>query len=316
MINIILPAAVILDLLIGDPKFYPHPVVLIGKLIIFLEKKLINSSERSTVQKIKGIILVVIVLGLTFMITYLVIFICSTLNYYLGIIVKILILYTTLAIKGLSKAALEIFNQLNEGDLEGARQSLNMIVGRDTDRLKEDAIIRGTVETVAENASDGIIAPLFYFLLGGPIAAVLYKAVNTMDSMLGYKNEKYQNFGWASARLDDAINYIPARLTAILIIFSSYIYKKDYKKAFKTIIRDAKKHVSPNAGYPEAAIAGALNIQLGGVNYYFGKESKKALLGDKVVNFKIKHIKETVNLTIISTFSFIIMMLIIINLIR
>ena len=316
MINIILLAAVILDLLIGDPRIYTHPVVLIGKVIKFFEKKLKNNSESESIQKIKGIILVIIVLLLTFMVTYLLIFIGSALNYYLGIIVKILILYTTLAIKGLSKAALEIFNQLDEGDLAGARSSLNMIVGRDTDKLKENEIIRGTIETVAENTSDGIIAPLFYFLLGGPIAAVLYKAVNTMDSMLGYKNEKYKYFGWAAARLDDVANYIPARLSAILIVFSSYIYRKDYKKSFKIVIRDAKKHVSPNAGYPEAAIAGALNIQLGGINYYFGKESKKALLGDKIIEFKIKHIKETVNLMIITTFSFILIMMFIINIIR
>ncbi len=315
MINIILLAAVILDLLIGDPRIYTHPVVLIGKVIKFFEKKLKNNSESETIQKIKGIILVIIVLLLTFMVTYLLIFIGSALNYYLGIIVKILILYTTLAIKGLSKAALEIFNQLVEGNLTGARQSLNLIVGRDTDKLKENEIIRGTIETVAENTSDGIIAPLFYFLLGGPIAAVLYKAVNTMDSMLGYKNEKYKYFGWAAARLDDVANYIPARLSAILIVFSSYIYRKDYKKSFKIVIRDAKKHVSPNAGYPEAAIAGALNIQLGGINYYFGKESKKALLGDKIIEFKVKHIKETVNLMIITTFSFILIMMFIINLI-
>lgn len=315
MINIILLAAVILDLLIGDPRIYTHPVVLIGKVIKFFEKKLKNSSGSESIQKIKGIILVIIVLLLTFMVTYLLIFIGSALNYYLGIIVKILILYTTLAIKGLSKAALEIYNQLDEGNLAGARSSLNMIVGRDTDKLKENEIIRGTIETVAENTSDGIIAPLFYFFLGGPIAAVLYKAVNIMDSMLGYKNEKYKYFGWVAACLDDVANYIPARLSAILIVFSSYIYRKDYKKSFKIVMRDAKKHVSPNAGYPESAIAGALNIQLGGINYYFGKVSKKALLGDKIVDFKSTHIKETLYLMFISTFSFVLMQSII-NIIR
>jgi adenosylcobinamide-phosphate synthase len=315
LINIILPAAVILDLLMGDPKFYTHPVVLIGKLIKFLEKKLNKSSNHRAMQRMKGVILVITVLLVTFVITYLVIFISNTLNYYLGVIIKILILYTTLAIKGLSKAALEIFNQLSEGDLKGARHSLNWIVGRDTDDMKENEIIRGTIETVAENTSDGIIAPLFYFFLAGPIGAVLYKAVNTMDSMLGYRNEKYKYFGWASARLDDVANYIPARLTAILIVFSSFVYRKDYKRAFKTLIRDAKKHVSPNAGYPESALAGALRIQLGGINYYFGNESKKALLGDKIVDFKVKNIKETINLMIIATFSFILIMMIMINLI-
>jgi len=315
LINIILPAAVILDLLMGDPKFYTHPVVLIGKLIKILEKKLNKSSNHRAMQRIKGVILVITVLLVTIVITYLVIFISNTLNYYLGVIIKILILYTTLAIKGLSKAALEIFNQLSEGDLKEARQSLNLIVGRDTDDMKENDIIRGTIETVAENTSDGIIAPLFYFFLAGPIGAVLYKAINTMDSMLGYRNEKYEYFGWASARLDDLANYIPARLTAILIVFSSFIYRKDYKRAFKTVIRDAKKHVSPNAGYPESALAGALRIQLGGINYYFGKESKKALLGDKIVDFKVKNIKETITLMIIATFSFILIIMIMINLI-
>lgn len=314
--NIILPAAVILDLLIGDPDFYPHPVVLIGRLITFLEKRLKNSSSSKFVQKLKGLILVLIGLVLVFLITYSIVVISSLMNYYLGLIVKSIILYTTLAIKGLSRAALDIFNQLIDGDIVGARHCLNMIVGRNTERLEKDEIIRGTIETVSENTSDGIIAPLFYFLLGGPVAAVLYKAVNTMDSMLGYKNEDYKYFGWAAARLDDVLNYLPARLTGSLIIFSAFIYKKDYKRSFKTIIRDAKKHVSPNAGFPESAVAGALKIQLGGINYYFGKESRKALLGDKIVDFKVKHIKETVNLMLITTFSFILVMMIIINLMK
>jgi len=292
----ILLTAVLLDLLIGDPNFYPHPVVLIGNMVSYLENKLRKTEDSLQVQKIKGFMLVVLTLTITFGFSWLILMLMININYYFGLTFQILLFYTTIAIRGLHKAGMEIYYQLKKGELKQARQSLDLIVGRDTEGLSESEIIRAVVETVAENTSDGIIAPLFYFLIGGPILALLYKAVNTMDSMLGYKNEEYKNFGWAAAKLDDLINYLPARITGLLFVIAAFLYKKDYKNAFKILKRDAKKHDSPNAGYPETAVAGALKVQLGGINKYFGEISKKPLLGDSLVDFKVIHIKEVIYL--------------------
>ncbi len=303
----VLFSAVILDLLLGDPTSYPHPVVLMGKLISSFDNILRNNLEDNRKQRFKGFVLVLLVLSITFLITYFTISLFTYLNNYLSTALKIFILYTTIAIKGLSAAGRKIYKSLQEDNKQKACSSLNMFVGRETDKLNEDEIIRATVETIAENTSDGIIAPLFYYLIGGPVAAVLYKAVNTMDSMLGYKNQKYRYFGWTAAKLDDVVNYIPARLTALFIIIAAVLLQKDYKRAYKTILNDADKHVSPNAGYPESAVAGALKIQLGGVNYYFGRVSKKALLGEKILDFSNKNIKETISLMYIASFSFILM---------
>ena len=306
----ILIAAVTLDLLMGDPRFYPHPVVIIGKLISYLESKLRKTGDRNFLQKIKGVILVILTLGITFGISFFIISLFTYLNYYLALIFQILLFYTTIAIRGLHQAGMEIYKKLQAGEVKQARQSLDLIVGRNTENLTEQEIIRAVVETVAENTSDGIIAPIFYFIIGGPILALLYKAVNTMDSMLGYKNEKYKYFGWAAAKLDDLVNYLPARITAFLFIIAAIIYKKDYKRALKTIIKDAKKHDSPNAGFPEAAVAGALQIQLGGINKYFGEVSKKALLGTKIEEFKVNHIKDVTYLMHIATYIFLLFSLV------
>ena len=302
----ILIPAIILDLILGDPNFYPHPIVIIGKLISYLEKHLRDDSDKKELQRFKGIVLVTFTLVIVFISIYILSRIIFTFNQYLGIIFHILILYSMIAIKGLYKAGIEIYRNLKNDKLNKARKHLDMIVGRDTETLNRQEIIRAVVETVAENTSDGIIAPIFYFLVGGPILAVIYKTINTMDSMLGYKNKKYKYFGWAAARLDDIANFIPARITAIFIIIAAFIYRKDYKRAYNTVIKDAKKHDSPNAGFPEAAVAGALKIQLGGINKYFGEPSKKPLLGEKLKEFKNDDIYSTLILMFFSTFSFVI----------
>ena len=302
----ILIPAIILDLILGDPNFYPHPIVIIGKLISYLEKHLRDDSDKKELQRFKGIVLVILTLVIVFISIYILSRIIFTFNQYLGIIFHILILYSMIAIKGLYKAGIEIYRDLKNDKLNKARKHLDMIVGRDTETLNRQEIIRAVVETVAENTSDGIIAPIFYFLVGGPILAVIYKTINTMDSMLGYKNKKYKYFGWAAARLDDIANFIPARITAIFIIIAAFIYRKDYKRAYNTVIKDAKKHDSPNAGFPEAAVAGALKIQLGGINKYFGEPSKKPLLGEKLKEFENDDIYSTLILMFLSTFSFVI----------
>ncbi|MGM0446339.1 MAG: adenosylcobinamide-phosphate synthase CbiB [Bacillota bacterium] len=307
----ILTIGLIADLIIGDPTFYPHPVVLIGRLIKLLENILYKNKNSDYVKKTKGILLVFIVLLVTFSVTYLLIFLFSQLPKFLYITANGLLLSTTIAVKGLRDSAYKIYIKLKENDLKEAKKSLSFIVSRDTEHLKEVEIIRGTIETVAENTSDGIIAPLFYFLIGGPLLAVIYKTVNTLDSMLGYKNDKYYYFGWGAAKLDDLANYIPARLTALLIIAASYFKKYDYKRSLETIIKDAKKHTSPNAGYPEAAVAGALGIKLGGPNRYFNKIVDKATLGESLVEIGSEHIKKTINLMYFSTFIFYISILLI-----
>lgn len=302
----ILLIAILLDLLIGDPRFYPHPVVIMGKIINSLEKYLYKEDDSPRVKKTKGALLVVIVLTIIFVAIYLIITLAFNIDLIFGVIVQILILYSMIAIKGLKDAGLDIYNKLKNKELMNARKALDLIVGRNTCKLDEAEIIRAVIETLAENTSDGIIAPIFYFMLGGPILSVLYKAVNTMDSMLGHKNNRYIDFGWAAARLDDLMNYIPARLTAFFFITASIILQKDFLSSFKTVFADASKHDSPNAGYPEAAVAGALGLRLGGMNYYSDHQTIKAYLGKKSNEFEKRQIKDTIRLININITIFII----------
>ena len=192
---------------------------------------------------------------------------------------EIWLISTTIAVKGLESAGKEIYGYLKNGDIQGARKALSMVVGRDTDRLDEKEVSRGAVETVAENIVDAIISPLFYAALGGAPLAMAYRAANTLDSMVGYKNEKYRHLGWASARFDDIANFIPARLTALLLVAVTWVFRLNGKGAIKAILQDAKKHPSPNSGFTEAGVAGALGIQLGGLNYYQGIPSHRATMG-------------------------------------
>ena len=201
------------------------------------------------------------------------------LNNYFGASLAILLAYFTISIKSLGRAAGKIRKCLKDDDDESARRHLSLIVGRDTQALSKKEIVRATVETVAENTSDGIVAPLIYLILGGAPLGMAYKAVNTLDSMVGYKNETYHKLGWASAKCDDLVNYIPARITGILMIVAAIFLGNDWKNAYATMRRDARKHLSPNSGYPESAVAGALRVQLGGVNYYSGKKTITPLLG-------------------------------------
>ena len=310
MMFYILTGGIILDLIIGDPAFIPHPVVIIGKIISFLEKRLINNSKSKINEIIRGSILTIIIILLSYFTTFFLLRMVYNINQILGIIVNIYLFSTTIAIKGLAGAGKGIYQALITGDLELARQKTAMIVGRDTENISKSDIIRAAVETIAENTSDGIIAPLFFFLLGGVPLAITYKAVNTMDSMLGHKNDKYLYFGRPSAKLDDLVNYIPARITAyifgIIALFPDY----NSKKAWKIIKRDARKHPSPNAGYPEAAAAGALSIKLGGINYYQGQQEFRAYLGDDLPPEDVNEIKKMIKLMYYSTAFFVIIMII------
>jgi adenosylcobinamide-phosphate synthase len=269
--------AVILDYLIGDPAYSLHPVRLMGKLIN-AEEKLIRQKTSSPIGlKTSGFVVVVFNLLIGFFIPYYLLKIASNfpLIYRLA---NIYLIYSAIAGRCLSDEAKKIYEALNRS-LEEARYRLSFIVGRDTLNLNEQEILRATVETVAENTSDGVVAPLFYIMLFGAPLGIVYKFVNTMDSMLGYKNEKYRDLGFFPAKTDDVFNFIPARLTGILMCISS-IGKYDVKRGIKIMFRDRKNHKSPNCAYPEGAVAGLLGIQLGGSNFYNGELIVKPTIGD------------------------------------
>lgn len=299
----------ILDLLIGDPNNPFHPVRGIGLLASKLEtifRKLLKNS-----LKIAGLIVWIITIILTFAITYGIIFVCMKINKYLGVIVQGIIIYFCISAKGLVVEGYKVIKYLNEGNIEKSRKQLSYIVGRDTESLDSKGITRAVIETIAENMSDGVIAPILFAGIFGAAGSMAYKAVNTMDSMFGYKNEKYIKFGYFPAKLDDLFNYIPARVTGILIIISSFFLKRDYKNSLKIYKRDRYNHTSPNSAHPEAAMAGALDIQLGGANYYFGKIVEKPVIGDKIKEIEINDVKKTAEILYLSAVMGFILMVII-----
>jgi adenosylcobinamide-phosphate synthase len=268
--------AVVLDLIIGDPPSWPHPVKWIGALISRLDKRLNQGSGR----KGKGIMMLFIVLLAVFVP---VLFLCwgaYQIHPLIGIMVEGILISTSIAHKSLKDAAMEVYDPLQKDDYQKARLKLSYIVGRDTEQLTESEIVRGTVETVAENTSDGVTAPMFWAWIGGAPFALLYRAINTCDSMVGYKNDKYLDFGWASARMDDIANWVPSRLTGFTMLLANQPQKTKVKNTWNILFRDAKKHPSPNSGWCEAGAAALLGVQLGGVNTYKGIVSNRALMGD------------------------------------
>lgn len=276
---LIIPAAVILDWLLGDPRWLPHPVVFIGRLIAFLEARL-----RQTVRSelFNGLLLLILTVGITAVAASLLLQVAYALHPYIGIFVAVILSWNCLAARSLHKESGLVAKALAAGDLLAARKYLSNIVGRDTAELEEPEIWRGAVETVAENTSDGVIAPLLFLMLGGPVLGLAYKAVNTLDSMVGYRNEKYLLFGRASARCDDLLNYLPARLSGFLMTIAAPLAGLNFSRAWSMMRRDGRNHSSPNSGFPEAAAAGALGVQLGGTNCYFGQRLQKPTIGDPV----------------------------------
>lgn len=282
----------IIDLIIGDPYSFPHPVRFIGKLIKITEDRIRKVAKNDKALKIGGFTLWFITVGVTYLVTYLIVKLSSLIP---GgfLIANSFLIYTTLATKCLKDEAVKIYEVLKTKDIEKARVQVSYIVGRDTTHLDEGEIIRATVETVAENTVDGIIAPMFYAFIGGAPLAMAYKAINTLDSTVGYKNDKYKDMGFASAKIDDIANFIPARISSILMAIGSFILKYNYKDALKISIRDRKNHKSPNCAYPEGSVAGALGIQLGGTNIYFGKAVYKPTIGDKHREIEVDDIVKT-----------------------
>jgi adenosylcobinamide-phosphate synthase len=275
-----LASAYVLDLLIGDPAFLPHPVRWIGRLIGRMEIIFNDGKGSPFQQRFAGFFFWVSVVTLVVSCTMAVIGVFSHIHHFAGAIVTVWLTYAGLATRSLHRESSSVARALRQGNLPLARERLSMIVSRDTSQLDEEQITRAMVETVSENISDGIVAPLFYLAIGGPILGLAYKAINTMDSMVGYKNAQYLHFGWFAARADDAANLAPARLTGLLLVAAAACLRMDWRSAWHMMARDARKMASPNAGFPEAAAAGALNVQLGGTNVYFGMAVEKPRLGD------------------------------------
>lgn len=268
-----------LDLLLGDPYWMPHPIRWIGSYIGWLDKSLRTKTERKK-QRAMGIVLVILVLIPVAGITAGILLLCKDGWMLTGIIA--IMSYQILAARCLQVESMKVCNALENGEVEKARAAVSMIVGRDTSVLDQTGITKAAVETVAENTSDGVIAPLFYLLIGGPVLGFVYKAINTMDSMVGYKNKTYMQFGWAAAKLDDIVNWIPARLSAILMIISAYLLQMNGRNAWKIWRRDRRKHASPNSAQTESVCAGALGVALAGDAVYFGKRVKKPIIGDAI----------------------------------
>ena len=277
----------LLDLILGDPYCLPHPVRLIGNWIAKGEKMLLpqNKTERNQKKEFRrGVLLVAFVLVCTILMAASILFLAYWLNPYIGIIVEVIMTYQILATKCLKVESMKVYVCLKNNDLEAARKAVSMIVGRDTQNLSEEGVAKAAVETVAENTSDGVIAPMIYTAIGGPILGFLYKAVNTMDSMVGYKNDKYLYFGRAAAKLDDFVNYIPSRISAYVMIAAAFLGGKPFsgKNAYYIYRRDNRNHASPNSAQTESVCAGALGIRLGGDASYFGKIVKKPYIGDSL----------------------------------
>lgn len=288
------------DFVFGDPRWFIHPVRLIGRLVSFLEVTL-NGSKYKTIQRLYGTFTALFVIAVSGICAYAMIKAAEKLHPLAGKIAWVFVAYTTLAIKDLTLHACAVGKCLSLNDIEGARKKLSLIVGRDTEELSRDEVIRATVETVAESTSDGIVAPLFYLFLAGPVLALSFKAISTLDSMLGHKNERYLYFGWCAAKLDMLANFIPARITGLLIPLAALFCAKDSAGSFRTMLKDGKKQDSPNSAISEAAMAGALGMRLAGPCSYSGKIVEHPYLGQQRRPISVSLIKEAITISIVTS---------------
>ena len=288
--------AYVLDLIFGDPQNVVHPVQVIGKIISAGEKVLL----RKKYKFLAGAVLNIFTVSITYTSMYLISKSVKISVFFM--IIEIYLMYTIFSINSLAREGNRVYRILKEGDIEKARKDLSYLVSRDTEMMDEKMIIRSTMETISENTVDGIVAPMFYMFLGGMPLAMAYKAINTLDSMVGYKNEKYMDFGKFSAKVDDAANFIPARITGILIVLASMILGYNYKNSLKIFIRDRKNHSSPNSAHSEASVAGALGVQFGGKVSYFGKETDKPTIGDKTKEFELEDIRKNIRIMYVTSF--------------
>ena len=285
----------LLDLVLGDPHTPYHPACIIGKYISgyekLLRKHLLKDNAGEKLQKRAGIYLVVLVLITATLIPALLLMAAYWMHPYVGLGAEMIMCYAVLAARSLQTESMKVYDALQTDGLEAGRKAVSMIVGRDTQNLDEKGVTKAAVETIAENFSDGVVAPMFYMILGGTVAGYFYKAVNTMDSMVGYKNDKYLYFGRAAAHLDDIVNYIPARISALVMIGASFLMKLDGPNAWKIFIRDRHNHASPNSAQTEAVAAGALDVMLAGDAYYFGQLYHKKTIGDDIRPIEVNDIR-------------------------
>ncbi len=304
-------AGFVLDLLIGDPHFIPHPVRLIGSLISFCDKRLncdagynISEKKLNLIKYKRGVLLAFTVIFATFAMSVIIIVAAYSINLYAGVIAEAVMTWQILATKCLRVESMRVYDALKTDGVDAGRRAVSMIVGRDTSVLDAAGVTRAAVETIAENTSDGVIAPMLYTAIGGPVLGFVYKAVNTMDSMLGYKNDKYMYFGRFAARLDDVVNFIPARISAYLMIAAAFIGGRQFdgKNAYRIFKRDRFNHASPNSAQTESVCAGALRVQLAGDAVYFGKLVKKKYIGDGLREIEYEDIKRANRLMYITAF--------------
>ena len=304
-------AGFVLDLLIGDPHFIPHPVRLIGSLISFCDKRLncdagynISEKKLNLIKYKRGMLLAFTVIFATFAISVIIIVATYSINLYAGVIAEAVMTWQILATKCLRVESMRVYDALRTDGVDAGRRAVSMIVGRDTSVLDAAGVTRAAVETIAENTSDGVIAPMLYTAIGGPVLGFVYKAVNTMDSMIGYKNDKYMYFGRFAARLDDVVNFIPARISAYLMIAAAFIGGRQFdgKNAYRIFKRDRFNHASPNSAQTESVCAGALRVQLAGDAVYFGKLVKKKYIGDGLREIECEDIKRANRLMYITAF--------------
>lgn len=299
----------LLDLILGDPRWLPHPIVYIGKAISILKKKIqkklygcqyreLSEQEKEILsreekkERLLGMILSVMIVVGTFLIVFFILWILEKIHPWLRYILETFWIYQILATKCLKTESMKVYRKLKEGDLEGARVEISYLVGRDTATLDEEEVAKATIETVAENTSDGVVAPLFYIAIFGAPLGMAYKAINTLDSMIGYKNDEFIHLGRFAAKLDDVANFIPARICAIMMMIGSLIPGFDFKGSIKIFRRDRFAHLSPNSAQTESVAAGALDIQLGGTHDYFGKPVVKPTIGENIREVECEDIKK------------------------
>lgn len=291
----------LLDLLFGDPRSVSHPVVWIGKLIAYAEKSLRKVFPASPIwERIAGTILWLIVASISYIVPYIILDACRRVNFWLYLIAESLMCWPILAVKSLRDESMKVFSSLQSQNIEQSRYNVSQIVGRDTAGLNREDIMRATVETVAENTADGVVAPIFYFLLGGVPLGFLYKAVNTMDSMLGYIEKPYKDFGMMPAKIDDVFNYVPARISANLMLMAGGILSMDVRNGFRIYFRDRRKHASPNSAQTESVAAGLLRIRLAGDAWYHGELHKKEYIGDALREISLSDIPRTCSLMFVT----------------
>lgn len=296
-----LAVACLLDAAVGDPRWFPHPVRWMGLIVNWYDRRVQRLVLSPAKQRMAGLLLAVILPAGAYAAGTMLVWFGSSVDPLWGSAVAVLLAWTTLAARDLIDHVASVQRALQSVSLEEARAAVAKIVGRDTEKMDEAEIVRATVETIAESTADGIMAPLFYLVLGGAPLALAYKAVSTLDSMIGHLDDRYRWFGWASARLDDAVNFIPARITALLLVLSAGIVSRSWpvtQHAWRILLRDGRRHPSPNSGRPEAAMAGALGVQLGGINLYDGLPTERPCLGDANQPLTRAHIGKALTLMI------------------